>query len=154
MILTILSAGHVRLVLRIYFIVVMAVLAWLAEKVLYSRAKLQVVKNRSVPVNRVLGWIQGFDLLKAVWALRQLPGGKLGYLAMVLVFSLSKLADLITTSLVQQVPIQSRCDFVDGLVFNETGPALFTFPPANGAPYIGRSRAILLPILNILMCVF
>jgi hypothetical protein len=107
-----------------------------------------------VPVNRVLGWIQGFDLLKAVWALRQLPGGKLGYLAMVLVFSLSKLADLITTSLVQQVPIQSRCDFVDGLVFNETGPALFTFPPANGAPYIGRSRAILLPILNILMCVF
>jgi hypothetical protein len=89
----------------------MAITAWLAEKVLDSRAKLQVIKTRSVPVNRALAWIQGFDLLKAVWSLRKLPGGKIDYLTMVFVFSLSKLADLITTSLVQQVPIQSRCEF-------------------------------------------
>jgi hypothetical protein len=149
MIVKIISAGHVRLILRIYFIVTMAITAWLAEKVLNSRAKLQVIKTRSVPVNRALGWIQGFDLLKAVWSLRQLPGGKIGYLAMVFVFFLSKLADLITTSLVQQVPIQSRCEFGDGLVFNETGPALFTFPPVNGAPYIGRSTECSFNVLDI-----
>jgi hypothetical protein len=130
MIVKIISAGHVRLILRIYFIVTMAITAWLAEKVLNSRAKLQVIKTRSVPVNRALGWIQGFDLLKAVWSLRQLPGGKIGYLAMVFVFSLSKLADLITT-------------------FNETGPALFTFPPVNGAPYIGRSTECSFNVLDI-----
>lgn len=79
MILKIISAGHVRLILRIYFIVTMAITAWLAEKVLNSRAKLQVIKTQSVPVNRALGWIQDFDLLKAVWSLRQLPGGKIGY---------------------------------------------------------------------------
>jgi hypothetical protein len=139
MILTGLSAGHVRLVLRIYFIITMAIVAWLAEKVLQSRAKLQVIKSRKIPVNRVLGWIQGFDLLKAVWSLRQLPGGKVGYLAMVFVFILSKAADLITTTFVQQVPIQSRCAFEEGLVFNETGPAMFIYPPVNGAPYIGRN---------------
>ena len=138
MIIKTISAGHVRLILRIYFIVTMAITAWLAEKVLNSRAKLQVIKTRSVPVNRALGWIQGFDLLKTVWSLRQLPGGKIGYLTMVFVFSLSKLGDLITTSLVQQVPIQSRCEFGDGLVLNETRHALFIFPPVNGAPYIGR----------------
>ena len=137
MILTILSASHVRLVLRVYFIVIMALIAWLAEKVLQARAKLQVIKTRKVPVNRVLGWIQGFDLLKAFFSLRQSPGGKVGYLAMLLVFLLSKGADLMTTTFVQNVPIQSRCAFGDGLVFNETGPAFFTFPPVNGAPYIG-----------------
>lgn len=136
MILTVISASHARLVLRVYFLVTMAAIAWSAEKVLQSRARLQVMRTRTVPVHRVLGWMQGFDLLKAVWSLRQLPGGKIGYLAMVLVFSLSKLADLITTTLVQQVPIQSRCYFGEGLVFNETGPAFFTYPPANGAPYI------------------
>ena len=138
MIVTIVSTNHVRLILRVYFIVTIAFIAWLAEKVLQSRAKLQVIKTRKVPVNRVLGWIQGFDLLKAFFSLRQSPGGKVGYVAMVVVFSLSKVADLMTTTLVQQVPIQSRCAFGDGLVFNETGPAFFTFPPVNGAPYIGK----------------
>jgi hypothetical protein len=111
MILTTISPGYVRLILRVYFIVVMAGIAWLAEKILQSRAKLQVIRTRSVPVHRVLGWMQGFDLIKAVWSLRQLPGGKIGYLAMVVIFALSKLTDLITTTLVQQVSVQSRCDF-------------------------------------------
>jgi hypothetical protein len=142
MILTIFSAGHARLILRVYFIVAMAAIAWLAEKVLQARAKLEVIETRKVPVTRVLGWIQGFELVKAVWSLRQFPGGRIGYLAMVLVFSLSKLADLITTTLVQQVPIQSRCAFGEGLVFNETGPAYFTYPPVNGAPYIGMRGGI------------
>jgi hypothetical protein len=55
MIVKIISAGYVRLVLRTYFIVTMAIMAWLEEKVFNSRAKLQVIKPRSVPVNRILG---------------------------------------------------------------------------------------------------
>jgi hypothetical protein len=55
---------------------------------------------------------------------------------MVIIFALSKLADLITTTLVQQVPIQSRCNFGEGLVFNETGPRYFDIPPVNGAAYL------------------
>ena len=80
-------------------------IAWLAEKVLQSRAKLQVIRTRSVPVHRVLGWMQGLDLIKAVWNLRQPLGGKIEYLAMVVIFTLSKLADLITTTRVQQVSV-------------------------------------------------
>ena len=140
MIVTTWSASHVRLILRVYFILIVALIAWLAEMVLQSRAKLQVINTRKVPVNRVLGWIQGFDLVTAFFSLRQSPGGKVGYLAMVIVFILSKGADLMTTTFVQQVPIQSRCAFGDGLVFNEAGPAFFTFPPVNGAPYIGMWR--------------
>jgi hypothetical protein len=48
-------------------------------------------------------------------------------------FLLSKTAYLITTTLVQHVPIQPCGGFAERLVFSETGPAIFTFPSVNGA---------------------
>jgi hypothetical protein len=120
--------------LRIFFIVTMTVIAWLAEKVLKSRASLRVTKTRNVLVNLVLRWIQGFQhaqgrvqsaptLLEGTFCIWQSRW-----------FLLSKTAYLITTNLVQHVPIQSCCGFAEGLVSNETGPAIFTFPSVNGAP--------------------
>jgi hypothetical protein len=140
MILNTISAGHARLALRIYFLLVMMIVTWLADKTLTARAKLQVVRKRAVPVPRVLGWLQGFDLLKSVWSLRALPGGKLGYIFMVFMFIFSKLDDLVTTTFVKSVQVQSRCQYSEGMVFNTT-TTLFTSPPANGRPYIWANNA-------------
>jgi len=137
MLLETVSASHARLALRIIFIVLMGIVGWLAGKVLLLRAKLRVKRKNPVPVHEVMGFMQGFDLITSMWKLRQLPGGKIGYLAMVIVFILSQLTDLLTATLVQQVPVQSRCSFDFGLVFN-TSTSIFDggYPPFNGFPYI------------------
>ncbi|KAJ5538982.1 hypothetical protein N7513_007314 [Penicillium frequentans] len=136
MILTDISSGNTRLVLRAYFLIVISLVAWLAGGVLQSRSQLKIIKHGSVRAHTVMGWQQGFDLLKMVYQLRQLPGGTLGYSAMVILFALSKITDLLTANLVTQVPIKSRCPFGEGMVLNTTGPYLLTAPPSNGMPYI------------------
>ena len=137
MLLETISASHARLALRIIFIVLMGIVGWLAGKVLLLRAKLRVERENPVPVHEVMGFMQGFDLITSVWNLRQLPGGKIGYFAMVIVFILSKLTDLLTATLVQEVPVQSRCSFDLGLVFNTSESAFDGgYPPFNGFPYL------------------
>ncbi|KAJ5776972.1 hypothetical protein N7520_000218 [Penicillium odoratum] len=136
MILTDISSGHARLVLRIYFLIFVSLIAWLADGVLQSRAKLNIIKHGSVRAHTVMGWLQGFDLVKFVWVLRQFPGGVLGYSVMVILFALSNITDLLTANFVVQVPVRSRCLFGEGLVLNTTGPFLAVAPPSNGMPYI------------------
>jgi hypothetical protein len=140
MILTEINAGHARLALRFYFILVLAIVTSFSEKVLLARARLQVIRNGSVPINRTVGWIQGGDLFKALWRLRTLPGGKLGFPLMVLVFSLAKITDLVTTARVQPVEVQSRCDFGTGMIFNLTYQTL-PFPPVNSRATLWASNA-------------
>jgi hypothetical protein len=60
---------------------------------------------------------------------------------MVLVFALSKLSDLFTTALVQQVEVQSRCLFGHGLILNSTGHNTFGITPFNGMPYLVAHNA-------------
>ncbi|RHZ46076.1 uncharacterized protein CDV56_104519 [Aspergillus thermomutatus] len=141
MILTEISPGHARLVLRVYFLIFVSLIAWLTDRVLQSRAKLQIVRKGSIRVHRTLGWLQGFQLVKSVYDLRQLPGGKLGYTVMVILFALSKVTDLLTTTFVVQVEVKSRCLFGQGLVLNTTGPFLTAAPPSNGIPYIVAHNA-------------
>ncbi|RDW63586.1 hypothetical protein BP6252_11131 [Coleophoma cylindrospora] len=136
MIIESLSAGRVRLALRLYFLIAIALSTWLAEGFLLIRAKLQLIRTHTAPIHNVLGWTQGYGLLKIPLSLGRLPAGKLGYMAMLVVFLLSQLSDLITTTLVKQTPIHSRCAFGTGLVVNTTGPELFVAPPVNGIPYI------------------
>jgi hypothetical protein len=120
MILTTISAGEMRLALRIYFLLALGLLTVLTQKILQFRARLQVARQGSLAVHRVIGWLQGFYLVKAFWQLRRAPGVKLGYLIMANLFVLSKMPDLITTALVRPIKIQSRCSFTKELVFNQT----------------------------------
>jgi hypothetical protein len=75
MILTDISSGNARLVLRVYFLTFVGLITWLADGVLQSRAQLKIIQHGSIRVHTALGWLQGFQLVKAVWELRQLPGG-------------------------------------------------------------------------------
>ncbi|MCJ1311247.1 hypothetical protein MMC25_004918 [Agyrium rufum] len=130
------SPGNARLVLRIYFIAVLASVAWLSGKVLTNRARLHIIRRDNTHVPRLFGWIQGPSLLRYLPKLRHLPGGKTGFSLMVLVYSLSHVTDLTTTSLVKSITVPSRCVFGEGLVVDTAGPWEFTYPPVNGAPYI------------------
>jgi hypothetical protein len=141
MILTEISPGHARLVLRVYFLIFVGIITWLADSILQSRAQLKIIRNGSIRVHKALGWLQGFQLLKSVYDLRQLPGGRLGYTMMVILFALSKVTDLLTTTFVVQVEVKSRCQFGEGLVLNTTGPFLTAAPPSNGIPYIVAHNA-------------
>jgi hypothetical protein len=147
MILTEFNAGHVRLALRFYFIIALAVITSLSEKLLLARARLQVIRHGSVPINHTVGWIQGGDLLKALWNLRTLPGGKFGFPLMVLVFSLAKITDLVTTARVQPVEVQSRCGFGSGLIFNLSLQA-FAYPPVNSRATLWASNAQYISMTN------
>jgi hypothetical protein len=86
MILTDISSGNARLVLRVYFLIFVGLITWLADGVLQSRAQLKIIQHGSIRVHTALGWLQGFQLVKSVWELRQLPGGILGYSVMVILF--------------------------------------------------------------------
>lgn len=141
MILTDISSGNARLVLRVYFLIFVGLITWLADGVLQSRAQLKIIQHGSIRVHTALGWLQGFQLVKSVWELRQLPGGILGYSVMVILFALSKATDLLTAILVVQIEVESRCLFGQGLVLNTTGPFLTTAPPSNGMPYIVAHNA-------------
>ncbi|KAJ5674934.1 uncharacterized protein N7477_004868 [Penicillium maclennaniae] len=141
MILTDISSSNARLALRVYFLIIVGLITWLADGVLQYRAQLRVLKHGSIRVHTALGWLQGFQLVKSVWDLRQLPGGALGYSVMVILFALSKITDLLTAIFVVQIEVKSRCLFGQGLVLNTTGPFLLTAPPSNGMPYIVAHNA-------------
>jgi hypothetical protein len=72
--------------------------------------------------------------------LRALPGGKFGFPLMVLIFTLSKITDLVTTARVQPVQVQSRCPFGQGLMFNLTEDQ-YEFPDANSRVTLWASNA-------------
>lgn len=129
------DAGDIRLVLRVYFMVFMAAIAWVADKCLYSRAKLRLVRTKILPVNQAVGWVQGFGLVEAIWSLQRPPGGRLGCLIMVVVFLLSSLTDLIPAKLVVPSPHKTRCNFDSGLIFNKTGSS-WKYPPSSGASFV------------------
>lgn len=148
MILTGIQASAVRLVLRVYFIIPVSFIAWLAKQALNYRARLQLVRTRRVPITRSLDWLQGFDLVKMPWSIRGLPNGKMGYLLMVFLYAISKAVDLIPTTFVQQTEIQSRCSFTTGLVLDTTHGPLFDVPPVNGAPYIVTHNAQIFSLKN------
>ncbi len=75
MIITSVSTAAVRVILRIYFIVVLALTGWLAKKTVHLGAQIQVVRSNSVPAVRVLGSLDGLSLLFAPFKLRRFPSG-------------------------------------------------------------------------------
>ncbi|KAF4434585.1 hypothetical protein F53441_13678 [Fusarium austroafricanum] len=133
MIITAISTAEVRLVLRVYFLILLALTGYLARKTLHSRAKIRILGNHSVPATRVLGSLDGLDLLLAPLRLRAFPSGPFGFAFLLLLFAIGKAADLLTSYLVVSQPIQSRCAFGQGLVFNDDHTN-FPMPPFNGRP--------------------
>ncbi|SPJ93285.1 uncharacterized protein FTOL_13891 [Fusarium torulosum] len=145
MIITAISTAEVRVVLRVYFLILLALTGYLARKILHDRVRIRILGNDSVPATRILSSLDGLDLLLAPLRLRAFPSGPFGFAFLLLLFAIGKAADLLTSYLVISQPIQSRCAFGQGLVFND-GHTNFPMPPFNGRPVQVVQNAQLLAV--------
>jgi hypothetical protein len=103
-------SGIVRIVLRIYFTVLLLLVSLMGSKICAVRARLQLARHGSIPVARLSGW---HDWSKAVlfnWSLRSNALGSLGFV-MLFAGLLSKGSDLAVSGLVNKVMIETRCPF-------------------------------------------
>ena len=113
------DSGIVRFALRVYFMILLFVIALLGDQCLALRTKLSLLRGRPVTVTSMTGWLRGAQLLKGTYQLRRVPGGILGGF-MLLSAIIALLADLAVSAFVVTHNQQSRCDFTKGLAMNET----------------------------------
>jgi hypothetical protein len=146
MIITSITTAEVRVVLRVYFLVVLALAGFFVRRVLHGRNKLRILGGDSILATRALNSLDGLDLLLASLKLRALPSGTFGFSFLLFLFVLGKAADLLTSYLVVNHLIQSRCSFGQGLVFDD-GTKL-AMPPFNGRPFQVVQNAQLLAVNN------
>lgn len=131
MLIKIISPPTVRVILRVYFIVVLLATTWLTKKVLHYRAKTEVAHGNSISVIDNIR-ADGFELLTASWGLRGLAGGSLSFFTLFFLYCLGHTTDLLTNYLVVGHNVQARCPFNRGLVFNDLKPNRFS--QWNGRP--------------------
>ncbi|KAF4449544.1 hypothetical protein F53441_7203 [Fusarium austroafricanum] len=146
MIITTLSTAVVRVVLRVYFLIVLALTGFFVRRILHGRNKLRILRGNSVLATRVLNSLDGLDLLFAPLQLRSFPSGAFGFSLLLFLFVLGKAADLLTTYLVVNHLIQARCPFGEGLVFGNEAKQVM--PPFNGRPVQVVQNAQLLAVNN------
>lgn len=139
------STPTVRVILRVYFIVLLAATAWLIKKALHSAAKISVARGRSIPAIGNIR-VDGFELFTASWGLRRLAGGSFSFSALLLLFLLGKTTDILTNYLVVGHTIHARCPFDRGLVFNDLKPNRFS--QWNGRPLLFLQNAQLFAVNN------
>ena len=113
------DSGIVRFALRVYFMILLFIIALLGDKCLSLRTKINLLRGRPVTVTSMTGWLRGAQLLKGMYQLRRVPGGMLGGF-MLLSAIIALLADLAVSAFVVTSNQQSRCDFTKGLAMNTT----------------------------------
>lgn len=138
---------YVRLALRAYFTVFFLLLGLIGDQCCSCRVKLRLMKERTVPINLMTGWLSGFIPIWTLKTLRKLPGGWLGVI-MILSSVLALVSDLAVSGLVKTVQVPSRCPFGTGLIIPTTPFVPLTGPPNNGAPYYAVAQAQLTSQIN------
>ncbi|KAF5560588.1 hypothetical protein FNAPI_4122 [Fusarium napiforme] len=146
MIITSINTAEVRVVLRVYFFVVLALTGFFVRSVLHGRNKLHILGGGIILTTQALNSLDGLDLLLAPLKLRALLSGAFGFSFLLFLFVLGKAADLLTSYLVVNHLLQSRCLFGQGLVFDD-GTNL-PMPPFNGRPFQVVQNAQLLAVNN------
>lgn len=139
------STPTVRVILRVYFIVLLAATTWLMKKALHSTAKISVARGRSISAIGNIR-VDSFELFTASWGLRRLAGGPFSFSALLLLFFLGKTTDILTNYLVVGHRIHARCPFDRGLVFNDLEPNRFS--QWNGRPLSFLQNAQLFAVNN------
>jgi hypothetical protein len=129
------SAGHLRIALRVYFISALFLLGTIGRQCCKLAAKVDLLQGETVSINRMTGWLQARDVAVVLWKLRRLPGGVWLGLMMIVSSILTLTADLAVTGLVQPVTLPDLCPFEEGLVLDwSDNIEQFYAPPPNGYP--------------------
>ena len=103
-------SARVRLVLRVYFTAVLAVLAVIGDRCCNNRVKISLLRKSAVSVGSMTGWLRGPATAKATIMLRTLPSRWHGLL-MLLAAALSLTTDLAVSGLVTTITATGQCSF-------------------------------------------
>lgn len=112
------SSAEVRLVLRVYFNIILAALAILGDQCCKRRSQLQLLKGRKLDITQTTGWLRGPSAIYMMYAMRRSPAGWLGLL-MLLASAFWLASDLVVTGFVVPVTVVGRCPF------NTTSPTSY-----------------------------
>jgi hypothetical protein len=126
------TSATVRLVLRVYFNVVLLLLGLIGDQCCKNRSRLRLLRNRPLEITQTTGWLRGTSAAYAMYSMRRSPAGWLGFV-MILAGIFWLVADLVVSGLVVPVNVVDRC------LFNITGPyematTNYTFGPFSIAP--------------------
>jgi hypothetical protein len=104
------ASGIVRIVLKIYFTVLLLLVAILGNSLCALRARWQLARDGQIPLVKLTSWLNWSQALLLTWSLRS---NALGFFGIVMVFTgiLSKASDLVVLGLVNEVMIETRCPF-------------------------------------------
>ena len=104
-------SSHVRLVLRVYFNIVLPLLGLVGDQCCKKRAQFKLLQGRRLDVTQTTGWLSGAGAASVMFALRRIPAGWLG-LIMISSSILWLAADLVTSGFVVTVDVVDRCPFI------------------------------------------
>lgn len=108
------SSAHTRLALRIYFNVILPLLALIGDQCCRKRSQLRLLRSQTLDITQTTGWLRAPAAVYAIYSMRRSPAGWLGFM-MVLAGILWLVSDLIVSALVVPTNVVDRC------AFNTTG---------------------------------
>ena len=135
----------VCLILRIYVNIVFIVFAVIGNQCVMYSAKFQILKNKSVNITKMTGWLGSFESFLVLLSMRRLPAGWLSGL-MIISVALSYVSDIAVSALVKPIQVSARCPFETGFVALTSQP--LGKVPVNGSPYTVVSNAQLSSTTN------
>lgn len=135
-VITFVSGSVVRVAIRVYFIVVLGLVAILGGDCASKQAKIDLMKSKTIPVTSMTGWLGGFDLFWNWYLMRSIPGGIGLGLLMILTILLTWSADIVASYFVRDTTAIGTCSFTTGSVLGVEGPWGWSSPPVNGRPYL------------------
>jgi hypothetical protein len=135
------SSAHVRLALRVYFNVILLVLAFIGDQCCKKKSHLRLLRKQPLEITQATGWLRGTSALYTMYSMRRSPAGWLGFV-MILAGIFWLVADLVVSGLVVTVSVVDRCHF------NTTGPYEVMVSNHTMGPYVPGTVGTLWDIIT------
>lgn len=116
---SVIDDGDIRVIFKIYFMVIILVIAFLGSHCLKFYIQRQLLKGKSVELATTTGWINGPALAKTAFELRRIPGGWLGFI-MLLTTALEIISDFGVAKTITLVRQESRTTAPAGMIIDNT----------------------------------
>lgn len=125
--LSVIDDGDVRVIFKIYFMVVIIAIAFFGGYCVTFNIRRWLLKGKAVPLTATTGWIHGPLLAKIGYQLRRLPGGWLGVL-MLLTTALEFISDIGVAKTITLVTQRARTLQDNVMIVGDPGLGYSRYP--------------------------
>lgn len=136
------SSSIIRLLLRVYFTVIVVAITLLGDVCCNLWVRRQLLRRQPVKLTHMTGWQRGFMPYWLILKLRAMPGGIILGSLMIMTSILAVFSDLTVSALVQDEHMPGTCMFLGGMVVasdhpsvSEAANAISIFPDINGEAF-------------------